>query len=147
MPIDLIERGKALCKHFPDSESCGICNTTIEVQQHHLWPRHLHGPEDGPLFPICSAHHLMIHHLAGKEKEIPPGFNENQIKLIKLLVQFINIAKVQAEDLDPTMLDRKIMFTVPQALLKRAHKRKQDKGYSRLQDYLTDLILQDTMEL
>ena len=89
----------------------------------------------------------MIHHLTGKKKEIPPGFNESQIKLIKILVQFINIAKLQYDDIDPTFIDRKIIITVPDALLKRLHKRKQDSGYSNLQDYILSLIVKDTLVL
>jgi len=112
-----------------------------------VWPRHLGGPLDGPLLSLCSKHHLMVHHLAGKAKEIPPGFNESQIKLIKILVQFINIAKMQYDDLDPTWIDRKVTVTMPDALLKRAHKRKQDSGYSNLQDYILSLIVKDTLVL
>jgi hypothetical protein len=147
MAIDLIERGTALVRGFPDDNLCALCSTSIEVQGHHLWPRHLGGPLDGPLLSLCSKDHLMIHHLTGKKKEIPPGFNESQIKLIKILVQFINIAKLQYDDLDPTWIDRKIIVTLPDALLKRAHKRKQDSGYSNLQDYVLSLIVKDTLVL
>ena len=89
----------------------------------------------------------MIHHLAGKAKEIPPGFTTDQTKLIRILVQFINIAKMQYDDLDPTWIDRKVNLTMPDALLKRAHKRKQDSGYSNLPDYILSLIVKDTMVL
>ena len=147
MPIDLIERGKELAKHYPNFEHCCICGTTIEVQSHHLFPRHLGGPDDGPQIPICSKDHLMVHHLTGKNQEIPPGFTEKQIQLIKVLVRFINIAKVQYEELDPSLIDRKIMIKVPHALLKRLHKRKLDSGYSNLSDYILDLLLRDTMNL
>ena len=148
MPIDLIDRGNALLRYFPDREKCAICGTTIEVQGHHMFPRHLGGPVDGPLLGLCAKHHLMIHHLSGNNKNIPEdGFDTNQIKLVKMLVQFINIAKIQAEDLDPTWIDRKVMVTVPHALLKRLHKRKQDSGFSNLSDYIMSLLVKDTMGL
>lgn len=147
VPIDLLDRGRALIKNFPNDSVCAICNTQIEVQGHHLFPRHLGGPQDGPLISLCSAHHLLVHRLSGKSKTIPEGFTASQIKLIRILVQFIEIAKIQAEDLDPTFIDRKVPLTVPHALLKRLHKRKADEGYSNLQDYILSLLLKDTLEL
>ncbi|MDE1905765.1 MAG: hypothetical protein KGH75_04870 [Rhodospirillales bacterium] len=145
--VDLIERGKALIACFPDHEKCAICSTELEVQGHHIYPRHLGGPEDGPLIHLCSLHHLMVHRLSGKNNTIPNEFNATQVKLIKILVRFINEAKIQFENLDPTWIDRKLMFTVPDALLKRAHKRKQDLGYRNMADYLTHLIVKDTSNL
>ena len=147
MPIDLLERGRELLKSFPDNSKCSVCSTSIEVQGHHMWPLHLGGPQDGPLLALCSKDHLMVHHLSGKKKEIPPGFTATQIKLIRLLVQFINIAKIQFEDMDPSVVERKMMIKVPQALLKQAHKRKQDCGFSNLEDYVLSLIVRDTSSL
>jgi hypothetical protein len=62
-------------------------------------------------------------------------------------VQFINIAKIQSENIDPTWFERKLLVKIPDALLKRAHKRKQDLGYSNIQDYVLELIVKDTMNL
>ena len=144
----LLQRAAEIKRLFHSVEGhCLICNTAIEVQGHHLYPRHLGGPADGPLVPLCSKDHLMIHHLTGKQSTIPAGFTPAQLRIIKLLVSFINRAKLVYEDVDPTLIDRKIIVTLPDALLKRAHKRKKDIGFTNLQDYILLLVTRDTQSL
>jgi hypothetical protein len=144
--MDLLERAAELVKHLPRTGKCVICDTTLETQKHHILPKHLGGPDDGPLIDICSAHHLMIHHISTKNP-IPPGFTPKQIKIIRVLVRFITLAKIEydnANSADKTWIDRKIIVTVPDALLKRAHKRKLDCGHTNLADYILELITRDT---
>ena len=62
---------------------------------------------------------------------------------MKYLVEVIRRARVVNEDLDPSLIDRKIIVEIPHALLQRLHKRKADVGYTNTQDYLMWLITKD----
>ncbi len=148
--VELLEKAQQFVDQYStDPNRCCICGTDLTVQGHHIIPRHLNGPEDGPLAALCSVHHLNLHYITnGKEKpNYPSDLKGVSLFKYKLLAVFIIRAKLLAEQVDPSFVPRKIMVQVPHALLQRLHQRKQDLGYSNLQDYLTDVLVRDTLLL
>lgn len=147
---ELLQKAQEFTKlYVSDPARCCVCNTDLSVQGHHVYPRHLNGPQDGPLVPLCSTHHLQIHYLSGNSKDYryPTDLTKLGLFKMKALVTFIVRAKLCMEDEDPTLVPRKVIVSIPHGLLQRCHKRKQDLGYSSLGDYLTHLMLNDTMSL
>jgi hypothetical protein len=140
----LLHRAAQFVEAVKVTNTCIVCNTNLEVQQHHIIPRHLGGPDDGPLVPICSLHHLLIHRQSSKDES---SFTPAQLQIISMLRRFIIIAKQTAEDMDPTLVDRKSIVVLPHGLQQRAHKRKQDLGYSNFQDYILHLVHADCEKL
>lgn len=146
---DLLEKANEFRKKYAvDSNRCCICNSDLAVQLHHVIPKHLGGPENGPLVPLCSGHHYFLH-LVSNSKTTPqfPKLDQSALFKLKVLSRFILMSKLENEEMDPSFIPRKIMIEVPHALLTRMHKRKKDKGYSNLKDYITEIILNDTMLL
>jgi hypothetical protein len=141
----LLHRAQIFAEKHATQDTCIVCGTPVEVQGHHIFPRHLSGPEDGPLVSLCAVHHLLIHRAPNEALEV--NFTPKQQQTIKLLREFINRAKIVYEQVDPTLTDRKSVIVLPHGLLQRVHKRKADLGFSSLQDYYLYLVTKDCANL
>jgi hypothetical protein len=132
---------------------CIFCDDSA-MEQHHIVPKHLGGPEKGPLVPLCANHHGRLHYytmklLSGKTPEEIP-FPESQARnneLFLLLCQIIIDATIIREgNLNPNQL-RNVGCKIPHSLLIKLHLRKSDLGFSNTGDYLISLIERDVANL
>lgn len=130
--------------NIDNDENCCLCGRP-KTEDHHIFPTHLGGPENGPTVPLCSNHHRDLHYAHSKIKSgVYPdiAFNSKAVqeKALDLVQMLIFASSVEVPKDHP----RKLMFKIPDDLLKKAHLRKIDAGFSNLQDYILNLIVKDT---
>lgn len=121
---------------------CCICKGQ-KFEDHHVFPRHLGGPNEGPTVPLCANHHKRVHQgfnslVKGKPYEFDSGKTE---ALSKFIIQCFTNSVVS--DQQP----RKLVIEIPDKWLKKLHLRKVDKGYSNVVEYIKSLIARDISDL
>lgn len=145
---------QVLCAGMDSLEVCCLCRQAPKFDGHHIYPRHLGGPEAGPTIPLCANHHRDLHLvsnalIAGRLPASYP-FDEQQpwamLAFAKLCEMIID-CKLLSEGNSAPLQPRKVQLELPHALLVRAHLRKADLGFTNLPAYIIQLIQRDTAGL
>jgi len=111
------------------------------MEEHHIWPTHLGGPEDGPKVWLCGNCHAKIHYAAlrlirGKR----PREDDAWLQVAAPLIARIVRAMYQAENDPLDDAPARIIIKIDKNTLRRIHRRKRDRGYPSLQSYIMALI-------
>ena len=129
-----------------DDGLCPACfpKRVVTSESHHILPQHLGGAPDSPQVMLCGSCHTLIHTSALKmaRQEEPDNLTPTQSILVKMIVKCMF-----ADQPNSAELPRHIMFTVPDLVLKKMHKRKLDTGFTNLTEYVKSLIMRDIGEL
>jgi hypothetical protein len=127
--------------------SCYVCLRFDNLDSHHLKPIAYNGPLDGPQIMLCAICHRNVHTAANLVYKGRQGFIElftpAEFERARILIQCIVNAKIQMESSGrkPDTV-RRLMIQIPHSLHIDLHRKKQDLGFTNLQDFIIQVLKQ-----